>query len=170
MDDPTSNNAELSGLAAQLAALVPCAGLDRDRLMFAAGQRAMAKRLRIAHRWLAATGAACGILLAALLLPTARQPDRFAERTSPAHEGDAVPKGPLGPSRDGRGAADTVLAMRTSGSTNFRLQRLLERDVNASLATDYAELSPDDLDREESPAATTRALLYQYLENGHRPL
>jgi hypothetical protein len=57
---------QLRALERRLAALTPASTLDRDRLMFAAGQAASRRRLRCAHGWLAATSLACGVLVAVL--------------------------------------------------------------------------------------------------------
>ena len=44
MQDPASSHDDLSDLERQLAALAPIGGVDRDRLMFAAGRRAGGER------------------------------------------------------------------------------------------------------------------------------
>jgi hypothetical protein len=177
MQDPSSDNAELSGLAAQLAALAPRASLDRDRLMFVAGQRLAARRLRIAHRWLAASGVACGSLLALLVTtrggsnePRAASTPPVAGPQSVVSNVPALPSSRLREKTSSQIAGDT-LAMRGDGSANFRLLQLLGRDANADLAipTD-GDSAQSTEDAELLSPSTPRALLQQYLRDSHSRL
>jgi hypothetical protein len=169
MQEPTSDNAELSGLAAQLATLAPRASLDRDRLMFAAGQRWGVRRLRIAHRWLAASGVACGGLLAVVVtsqgrtnVPLAIRPPAAVQAPNPASD-TARDKGTSS-------LADGALAMH-DGPTNLRLLQLLGRDANADLAipADRASSAPMNID-EPLPQSTGHALLKEYLRDSQNRL
>jgi hypothetical protein len=70
MQDERSQEPELAGLEAQLAALVPKSEMDRDRLMFEAGARAARRKLQVVNRLLAA---ACVLLAVTTVAPLAMQ-------------------------------------------------------------------------------------------------
>jgi hypothetical protein len=171
MHDPTSDNAKLSGLEAQLAALAPRDSLDRDHLMFAAGQLTAARRLRFANRCLAATSLAFGVIVVVLVAirPT---PNEFltgpALQVNPAGNlahADQVNQVPTlsDPASDNRGAGSR--ATWADGSTNFRLLQRFGRDVNATLAARANSAPQRKMDDNVSPPIYPRALLNQYLDD-----
>lgn len=165
-DEPSSHDAELSGLEAQLAGLAPRARLDRDRLMFAAGQHAAARRLRFANRALLATSlvsAGMAAMLAitprAIVVPPAVPPAVDA----PHLAGHAKPAAIAGDETTD-GTAGTSVAL-LDGPTQFRLLQLLSNDPDARIGTRSLGTSPAASDGEASPPSYPRSLLKRYLES-----
>jgi hypothetical protein len=149
----------LSGLEARLAALAPRATIDRDRVMFAAGRRAAAQRLRRANRVLAATNVLLGGLLAIVLVPgwmrepvAAPAPTIDRPRLAEDDRSTAMP----------RTTADASLAL-VDGPTNFRLLQLLSGDPDAQIDKPTQRTVPRQIEHPSPERLSPRALLNRYL-------
>jgi hypothetical protein len=164
-DSASPHDDELTALEAQLGALAPLARIDRDRLMFAAGQRVGRRRLRLAHALLVATSAICGALLALLVAtPAARHDTPPGSRPpgdarSVAGAGSQFPGAPDAPDD-----ASVVSAATLEAPTNYRLLRRLSDDLDRRIAYATEPAAADEQDRETRPPPFSRALLKRYLE------
>jgi hypothetical protein len=155
--------AALARLEAQLAALAPRWGIDRDQLMFAAGQRAATRRLRTANRILAAASISlAAALLLVVALPAATHRPRL---DSPESSAVAVrsARTPAADLRKNDNAA--AMAQRTTGPTNFRLLQALARGLDAPVEVGATSPSVTTLDDESAPPSDNRTLLLRYLED-----
>ena len=168
-DEPTPDDAPLSGLEARLAALVPRAAIDRDRLMFAAGQRAAAHRLRTANRLLTASSLVLGCLVVALVavprernVPIAGSEPRAAVVQNTAGN-DRATDGLAADSSAADAGTDTVVAA-LDPAANFRLLQLLENDPAAILDEVPRQSPPAGRSVEPIQPSYPRALLNRYLE------
>lgn len=162
MQDPASSHDDLSELERQLAALAPIGGVDRDRLMYAAGRRAGQRHLRVTQRWLAVTSAGFGAMLAFSTLNPLWSVDRgpdLAPAIAQRPEPDAA--SPL-PAQSERMSSDP--------DTNFRLLQQLA--VGAAVESPRSRDGETPSDPTEPPAgrSDSRWLLKRYLDDEHTRL
>ena len=162
-DEPSSHDAELTGLEAQLAALSPAARIDRDRVMYAAGRRAGSRRLRVTNRFLTASNVLLGGLLAIVLAapgwiyepvagpaldaPNVAEHDQPAVATVVANDD----------------VSDTSLVL-LDGPTNFRLLKLLGNDLDAHFEQPTDRDTPPETDHRALERSYPRTLLNRYLD------
>ncbi len=162
MQDPASANDDLNELERQLAALVPSARVDRDRLMYAAGRRAGQRHLRVTQRWLAVTSAGCGAMLAVVVMNPMWAVDReprpataIAKRPEPAAAFQLTAQ------------SDRVL---NDPAASFRLRQQLAAGVPHDIPrSDHGE-TPLDAVEHDAARSDSRWLLNHYLADPHTRL
>jgi hypothetical protein len=158
------NASELSGFETRLRALTPHWRLDRDRLMFAAGERASAWRFRTRTRFYGGLSATLAILLAvAVVMPRELEPSAVESLKSTADFAthNLLPS----PDHTGGGNAASVsgeVFVARSASTRFEQVQRLERD---SIGTREAVSADSENEANEAapPPSTSRGLLHRYL-------
>jgi hypothetical protein len=162
MQDPASSHDDLNELERQLAALAPIGGVDRDRLMYAAGRRAGQRHLRVTQRWLAVTSAGFGAMLAFAMLNPLWTVDRGPDETpSIAQWPEPEAAHPLA-SRSER--------MSTDPDANFRLLQQLASGATLNLpGSQDTEATPDVVDP-DAGRSDSRWLLNRYLNEAHTRL
>jgi hypothetical protein len=162
MQDPASSHDDLSELERQLAALAPIGGVDRDRLMYAAGRRAGQRHLRATQRWLAVTSAGFGAVLAFTVLnprlPVDKQPD-------------AAPGIAQQPARE----AAHRLAIRSERmsrdpDSNFRLLQQLASGAMLESTRSQDSGATSDAALPDAPRSDARWLLNRYLDEARTKL
>lgn len=161
MHDPESSHHELKGFEAQLAALVPRARLDRDSLMYSAGCKAGAGRLRVVNRLLATASLALSAVLAFVVaLPRlSEEPDRRLE-PAPATESALAEADDAqidGVTRDSVAAVD--------GPTYFRLLQRWERGLDEHVAQPKRRVGATNRDVDLLSPSDARTLMNRYLNN-----
>lgn len=166
-DEPSSHDTELTGLEAELAALAPAARIDRDRLMYAAGQSTATRRLHVTNRILTATNILFGGLLLMLAVP--------AWINEPLAGPASLPVGaPKLVEDDRRTSVEQAEAIAPDehvdksvalldGPTNFRLLRLLSTNPNARLKEPTDRTVPRQIEYPSRERLYPHELLNQYL-------
>jgi hypothetical protein len=159
------NHSELAEFESRLQSLTPHGRLDRDRLMFAAGQRAAARRYRTRNRFCGGLAATLAVLLS-LVVVAPRKPQSLSVE-SPAQptalaEGDVLPTPRRASGVKSASMPGDVFVAR-SVSTSFDQLQGIERSSNSTL-----EAVPD-VRRNEPPEvvpspSTSRGLLHRYLD------
>jgi hypothetical protein len=138
----------LIALETRLAALAPAARLDRDRVMFAAGQRIGRRRLRQTQVLLGAASGVCAVLATLVIaLPRdgrGRIETPTAEATAPVLADERVPARPP-----------------IDGPTNYRLLR----DWPEGLEQVAYETQGPAADDPDASSRSRHTLLKQYLES-----
>jgi len=161
MHDPESSRHELKGLEAQLAALVPRDRLDRDQLMYTAGRRAGARRLRVANRLLATTSLALSAVLAFVVaLPGFSGEPKMPLEPSAVTQSAVAESGAAEVQRDGV-TRDSVAAV--DGPTYFRLRQRLEHGFDERARQPSRPQSAANHTLDVSPPSDARSLLNRYL-------
>ncbi len=161
-DEHAPADVRLTGFEAQLAALSPGARLDRDRLMYAAGQRAGQARSRRTNSLLASGN----VLLAAALVVVWIVPQRSErEIAAPpmrgiADEGNVAAATTT--TRSNGHKHDSSLAF-VEGPTNLHLMQLLGNDSSARWMNATDGVATSITDSGASQSTTSRALLQHYL-------
>jgi hypothetical protein len=154
MQDPASSHDDLSELERQLAALAPIGGVDRDRLMYAAGRRAGQRHLRVTQRWLAVTSAGFGAMLAFAMF-------------NPLWSVDRSPN--AAPAIAQRSEPDVIhpLAARMSSDpdTNFRLLQQLAAGATLELPRSQDAKTTTDVSEPPADRSDSRWLLKRYLDD-----
>ena len=166
-DEQSSLGPELTGFEAQLAALKPGRQLDRDRLMFEAGRRSAARRLRTTTRLLMTTGMMCGGLVALLVLDLGRGPDadpirQAAQSPTVSSRDPGTSVSPTETPEDKlRGGAVALM----NEPTNFRLRQSYDRGLDAPLGKQPVREPFPQVHDEVSSQDYPRALLRLYLQD-----
>jgi hypothetical protein len=159
-----SFDSELGSFEARLRSLTPQSGLDRDRLMFSAGEHAARRRYRMRYRLLAGTNAALAILLVAVVVaPRAVEPLAYvpvSSKTLLAKEG-ALPA--MYHARGDRRSSDSgdVLVARSVSTSFEELQQIEQDSTNSSETSDEAR--PREPAEIAPSPSTSRGLLHRYL-------
>jgi hypothetical protein len=166
-----SFDTQLEALEGRLRSLTPHARIDRDRLIFAAGERAGRRRLRLVNRALAGTSVALAVWAAFASLA------QMTEKT--AHD---PPSNLAAASRPNTRARPSTSNSRTTvdgnprslalaeGPTSQRLLQIWARNGQSFELFDDsspAERSISTTDSDSLPASTSRELLLRYLQSNH---
>ncbi len=163
-DESTTPDAGLTRFEAQLAALSPMSRIDRDRVMFAAGERSAMARSRRTKRLLAGGNA----LLAAALVVMWLAPHPANSTSGKRASHDVVPHS-MATKND---ASEAIVAPdRTDvsladwkGPTNFRLLRMWGDDLGGHLASESATPRSAGPDSADFPPSDSHSLLKRYLK------
>lgn len=162
-DELSPGDVRLTGFEAQLAALLPGSRLDRDRLMYAAGQRAGQARSR-RTRGLLASG---NVLLAAALVALWIVPQRSGKSIATPQAQRTAIHGSLVSAKAAPRAADDVhepsLAL-VEGPTNLRLMQLFAEDPSAEWPGDRDSAASPSAGGDASSPSSSRRMLLQYLQ------
>jgi hypothetical protein len=149
----------LTGFEAQLAALAPQTKLDRDRVMFAAGERAGLAKARRTSRWmLSANLVMVAALVASWTMQPGSQPQIAAPSTQPIEKlaEDARPE-----TFDGSVVDSTNKAQ---GPTHLQLmERLVAGGSGGSELAHVVE--PASSANDEANSSEVRVLLQRYLDS-----
>jgi hypothetical protein len=154
-------NVRLTGFEAQLALLAPQARLDRDGILFAAGERSGRAKARRTSRWLASGN---------LLLVAALVGSWLAPRTiGPSIESPGNPAGQsLATASSNRPAFHSTAppaAVVADGPTHLRLLQMLAGEVDGRQAMSATTQAPSSTGYEVSEPSEVRALLQRYLQD-----
>jgi hypothetical protein len=158
------NDSELAGLETRLRALTPHWRLDRDRLMFAAGERASARRFRTRNRFYGGLSAALTVSLAVAVF-TPRKAEPLAVELPKSTAAFATHSPLSAPDRaggDNATSASGEVFVARSASTRFDQVQRMEQ---GSIDTREAASSDSENETEEAapPPSTSRGLLRRYL-------
>lgn len=152
MSDERSPDDGLTRFEAQLAALAPATRLDRDRLLFAAGERSAARRARRRNRLLLGGNVGLAALLALALVSRAPQQPSADLAPSPS----LVAQTPVVP------APESAALANAGPYAQFRLRQAWERgDWPAEASSNGALSLPDD---EPMTSGASRRELSRLLE------
>jgi hypothetical protein len=155
------NESELAAFESQLASLAPRTCLNRDQLMFAAGQRAGERWLRTINRLLAASIISLASLLLSVVIarsPAVVRPSEVAAQATSL----AAPQvaASTSPRSDLNESAEVSVASR--GVSHMQLMQMLQNNPD-SLPEASFDSAPRFRSSTHLPTSTSRELLLQYL-------
>ncbi len=160
-DEPATPDARLTGFEAQLAALTPVARVDRDQLMFAAGERAAIAQSRRAHRLLAGGNALLAAALAVVwIVPQPSQPPAAAidARTfaGRAQRDKAV--------RQVHSMDGDLPFVAVDGPTNLRLRQKLAADASIRWVGEHSETTGNSTGPGSIPSNDLRVMQRRHVD------